>query len=102
MLSEDQTQQQIATGLVPDHHAPDPHGDHLLVLADGPTGYARLARALSLGHLAGEKSAPQFTLLDIADAMAGHGWVLTGCRKGRCRRHSSITGLQLLQSSSAG
>ena len=66
----------------PDHHAPDPHGDHLLVLADGPSGYARLARALSLGHLAGEKSAPQFTLLDIADAMSGHGWVLTGCRKG--------------------
>ena len=61
---------------------PDPHGDHLLVLADGPTGYARLARALSLGHLAGEKGAPQFTLLDVADAMAGHGWVLTGCRKG--------------------
>ena len=58
VLSEDDTRQQIATGLVPDHHAPDPHGDHLLVLADGPTGYARLARALSLGHLAGEKSAP--------------------------------------------
>ena len=52
------------------------------MLADGPTGYARLARALSLGHLAGEKSAPQFTLLDIADTIAGHGWVLTGCRKG--------------------
>ena len=52
------------------------------MLADGPAGYARLARALSLGHLAGEKGAPQFTLLDIADAMAGHGWVLTGCRKG--------------------
>ncbi len=82
VLSEDQTQQQIATGLVPDHHAPDPHGNHLLVIADGPTGYARLSRALSLGHLAGEKSAPQFTMLDIADAMAGHGWVLTGCRKG--------------------
>ena len=81
-LTEEQTQQQIATGLVPDHHAPDPHGDHLLVLADGPRGYGRLARALSLGHLAGEKSAPQFSLLDIAEAIAGHGWVLTGCRKG--------------------
>ena len=33
----------------------------------GPTGYARLARALSLGHLAGEKGAPQFTLADVAD-----------------------------------
>ena len=82
VLTEEQTQQQIATGLVPDSHAPDPHGDHLLVLADGPAGYARLARTLSLGHLAGEKSAPRFTLLDIADTMAGHGWVLTGCRKG--------------------
>ena len=51
-------------------------------LADGPTGYARLARALSLGHLAGEKGAPQFTLPDLADAGAGHWWVLTGCRKG--------------------
>ncbi|MGZ4771156.1 MAG: PHP domain-containing protein, partial [Ilumatobacteraceae bacterium] len=30
VLSEEQTQQQIATGLVPDHHAPDPHGNHLL------------------------------------------------------------------------
>jgi error-prone DNA polymerase len=81
-MREDDTQQQINTGLVPDHHAPDPHGDHLLVLADGPTGYGKLSRALSLGHLAGEKSAPQFTLLDIADAVAGHCWVLTGCRKG--------------------
>jgi error-prone DNA polymerase len=86
VLGEAETQQQINTGLVPDHHAPDPHGDHLLVLADGPTGYARLARALSLGHLAGEKSAPQFTVADIADAVAGHAWVLTGCRKGAVPR----------------
>jgi error-prone DNA polymerase len=55
---------QVATGQVPDSHAPDPHGQHLLVLADGPTGYARLARALSLGHLAGEKGAPQFAFAD--------------------------------------
>ncbi len=86
VLTEAETQQQINTGLVPDHHAPDPHGDHLLVLADGPTGYARLARALSLGHLAGEKSAPQFTVADIADAVAGDAWVLTGCRKGAVPR----------------
>jgi len=81
-LAEHATQHQIATGRVPDSHAPDPHGEHLLVLADGPTGYARLARALSLGHLAGEKGAPQFAFDDIAHAVAGHGWVLTGCRKG--------------------
>ena len=54
----------------------------LLVLADGPKGYAALARALSLGHLAGEKSAPRFTLPDLADAGRGNWWVLTGCRKG--------------------
>jgi error-prone DNA polymerase len=80
--SEAETERQVVTGRVPDSRVPDPHAEHLLVLADGPTGYARLARAISLGHLAGEKSAPQFTLDDIADAVAGHGWVLTGCRKG--------------------
>ena len=80
--SEAETQHQVHTGQVADSHAPDPHGQHLLVLAEGPTGYARLARALSGGHLAGEKGAPRFAFDDIADAMAGHGWVLTGCRKG--------------------
>ncbi len=80
--TEADTQRQVATGMLPDTHGPDPHGQHLVVLADGPTGYARLARALSLGHLAGEKGVPQFGLLDIADAVAGQGWVLTGCRKG--------------------
>jgi error-prone DNA polymerase len=73
-------QQQVATDA--ERHAPDPPGQHLLVIADGPTGYGRLARALSLGHLAGEKGSPQFTLPDLADTGAGHWWVLTGCRKG--------------------
>ncbi len=81
-LTEADTQAQVATGRVPDSHAPDPSGTHLLVLADGPDGYARLARALSLGHLAGEKGAPQFAFDDVAEVVAGHGWVLTGCRKG--------------------
>jgi error-prone DNA polymerase len=81
-LAESDTRTQVATGRLPDAHAPDPHGEHLVVLADGPGGYARLSRALSLGHLAGEKGAPQFTLADIADTLAGHAWVLTGCRKG--------------------
>ena len=53
-----------------------------MLLADGPAGYGRLARTLSLGHLAGEKGAPQFTLADVADGVAGHAWALTGCRKG--------------------
>ena len=33
---EDETLTQVATGRVPDSHAPDPHGEHLLLLADGP------------------------------------------------------------------
>ncbi len=80
--TEADTQQQVATGLLPDTHAPDPAGRHLVVLADGPDGYGRLARALSLGHLAGEKGVPLFGLPDLADAVTGHAWVLTGCRKG--------------------
>lgn len=79
---EADTLQQIDTGLVPDAHAPDPAGTHLLVLADGVDGYGRLSRALSVGHLAGEKGAPQFAFDDLADALSGHAWVLTGCRKG--------------------
>ena len=80
--SEADTQQQIDTGLVSDAHAPDPAGTHLLVLADGVVGYGRLSRALSIGHLAGEKGAPQFAFDDLADGLSGHAWVLTGCRKG--------------------
>ncbi|MEY4174760.1 MAG: error-prone polymerase, partial [Actinomycetota bacterium] len=80
--TEADTQQQVATGLLPDTHAPDRSGRHLVVLADGPDGYGRLARALSLGHLAGEKGVPMFGLPDLADAVAGRAWVLTGCRKG--------------------
>ncbi len=80
--SEADTVRQVRVASDDQRHAPDPHGRHLLVLADGPTGYARLARALSLGHLAGEKGSPQFSLGDLADTGAGHWWVLTGCRKG--------------------
>ena len=80
--TEAETLTQVATGHVPDATAPDPHGEHLLLIADGPSGYAKLARAISLGHLAGEKSAPQFTLADVAGVVAGDTWALTGCRKG--------------------
>lgn len=80
--SEAHTQRQVRVASDEQRHEPDPHGHHLLVLADGPDGYARLARALSLGHLAGEKGSPQFALGDLADTAAGRWWVLTGCRKG--------------------
>ncbi|MEY2756060.1 MAG: Error-prone polymerase, partial [Actinomycetota bacterium] len=80
--TEAETLHQVDTGLLADTHAPDPHGAHVLLLADGPEGYARVSRALSLGHLAGEKGVPVFGLDDLADAVAGRAWVLTGCRKG--------------------
>jgi error-prone DNA polymerase len=83
-----------------DANQPDPPGEHLVVLADGPVGYARLARAVSAGQLAGEKGAPRFSLagLDAAtragvhlngyrDAAVNDSWfVLTGCRKGAVPR----------------
>ena len=80
--SEADTLAQVPTGMVPDSHSPDPAGTHLVVLADGPSGYAQLSRVLSTGHLAGEKGAPQFAFGDLADTLAGHIWALTGCRKG--------------------
>ncbi|MET0913944.1 MAG: error-prone DNA polymerase, partial [Acidimicrobiales bacterium] len=57
-------------------------GRHLIALADGPAGYARLARAISLGQLAGEKGAPRFDLDELAATGRGHWWVVTACRKG--------------------
>lgn len=65
----------------------DPSGDHLVVLARGPEGYSRLARALSTAQLAGRKGAPRIGLEELADlsgaADGARDWVvLTGCRKG--------------------
>ena len=38
---------------------PDPHGEHLAVIARDPEGYARLSRAIAEAHLAGkEKGRP--------------------------------------------
>jgi len=74
----------------------DPPGEHLVVLAEGPIGHSRLARAISAAQLAGEKGAPRSSLADLATAScapvflngnetsrANDAWfVLTGCRKG--------------------
>ena len=76
--------------------AADPPGEHLLVLAQGPVGHARLSRAISAGQLAGEKGSPRFTLETLAadarvavhlagarpSAINDSWFVLTGCRKG--------------------
>lgn len=53
-------------------------GDRIVLLADGPVGYARLARALSYGLLAGAKGEPQHHLENIAEQVRGVSWVLTG------------------------
>src|SRR3954462_14912089 len=64
----------------PQNGEADPEGHHLVVLADGPDGYASLATTISKGQMAGEKGAPRFDLDDLA--AAGPWVVLTGCRKG--------------------
>ena len=80
--SEVATVAQVVQRRSPPIPQPDPPGSHLVVLADGPEGYARLSRALSLGHLAGEKGVPRFGVADLASVGDGRWWVLTGCRKG--------------------
>ncbi len=63
----------------------DPAGEHLLVLARNPQGYAKLGRAISEAQMAGEKGAPRIEfprLVEIGGVGTGDDWlVLTGCRK---------------------
>src|SRR5690606_2524571 len=61
----------------------DPGGTHLLVLAQGPEGYQRLAAAITEAQLAGgEKGRPVYDVEQLAGASGGHWVILTGCRKG--------------------
>ena len=67
----------------PQNGEPDPVGAHLLALARGPEGYARLSRVIAEAQLAGgEKGRPIYDLEKAADELRGHVLVLTGCRKG--------------------
>jgi error-prone DNA polymerase len=79
----------------PSSGLPDPVGEHLVVLAEGPLGYARLARTVSEAQMQGRKGAPCLTFDALADAArapvhrypqespVNDAWfVLTGCRKG--------------------
>jgi len=59
----------------------DAPGEHLVVLAEGPPGYAALSQAITDAQLAGAKEAPRTTLEELA-GRAGSWFVLTGCRKG--------------------
>ncbi|RSD14355.1 error-prone DNA polymerase [Amycolatopsis eburnea] len=66
---------------------PDPKGSHLLVIARQQDGYHRLCRVISRAQLAGgAKGRPVYDLDELADELAGHVIVLTGCRKGAVRR----------------
>ena len=62
----------------------DRPGAHLLILAEGVSGYAALSRSISEAQMRGSKGAPVATLSDLAASpAAGSSWfVLTGCRKG--------------------
>ena len=53
---------------------PDPAGEHLVVLARGPEGYARLSRAISEAQMAGAKGAPRGELGRLAGLHGGTGW----------------------------
>ncbi|MEV0129968.1 error-prone DNA polymerase [Dactylosporangium sp. NPDC050688] len=67
----------------PQQGEPDPQGRHLLVLARGPEGYARLSRTISEAHLrGGEKGRPVYDLDEVAATLRDHALILTGCRKG--------------------
>ncbi len=62
----------------------DPPGEHLLVLARNPAGYASLCRAISQAQLrGGAKGRPVYELTELAELAAGNWQILTGCRKGR-------------------
>lgn len=79
---------ELSLGLdAPQRGAPDPIGDHLLVIADGLEGYHRLSGAMTAAHLrGGEKGRPVYDLDELAAAADGHWTILTGCRKGGVRR----------------
>ncbi|HWS36402.1 MAG TPA: error-prone DNA polymerase [Actinoplanes sp.] len=76
---------ELSLGLTrPRSGEPDPAGPHLLALAHGHEGYARLARVISEAQLrGGEKGRPDYGSLErVAESLRDHVLVLTGCRKG--------------------
>ncbi|WP_305786300.1 error-prone DNA polymerase [Symbioplanes lichenis] len=76
---------ELSLGLTkPQNGAADPEGTHLLALAHGTEGYARLARTISRAQLdGGEKGRPAYkSLEELAEVLRDHVLVLTGCRKG--------------------
>ncbi|WP_062213582.1 error-prone DNA polymerase [Demequina oxidasica] len=82
---------------------PDPRSSHLVVLARGPAGYARLSHAIGMAHLAtAEKGLARYTLESLAETGDGEFLVLTGCRKGNVRRALSGMGVPGAQGALGG
>jgi error-prone DNA polymerase len=68
----------------PQNGEPDPVGRHLLVLARGLEGYARLSRTIAKAQMrGGEKGKPVYEMDELSALLCGHVQVLTGCRKGQ-------------------
>jgi error-prone DNA polymerase len=86
----------------PQNGMPDPVGDHLLVLARRPEGYARMCRTITSGYLREDgapvagavKGRPRYDLDGVAAQAGDHWLVLTGCRKGAVRRALENDGAQ--------
>lgn len=61
----------------------DPAGEHIVLLARNPKGYAELSSLLTRGHMdAGEKGHFMLSYDAVAEASTGNFFLLTGCRKG--------------------
>ncbi|NBO55126.1 MAG: PHP domain-containing protein, partial [Actinobacteria bacterium] len=61
-------------------------GGNVVLLARGPSGYARLSRAISVAQLAGSKGAPKFSLHMLAEECRGYVGVLTAADDGAAVR----------------
>jgi len=65
----------------------DPPGQHLLVLARNPDGYASLCRAIGQAQLrGGAKGRPVYDIDELAQLHDDNWLILTGCRKGLVRQ----------------
>ncbi|GAA0803483.1 error-prone DNA polymerase [Spirilliplanes yamanashiensis] len=87
---------ELSLGLTaPQNGVPDPEGEHLLVLAHGHEGYARVARTVSQAQLrGGEKGRPDYDGIEaVAGILRDHVLVLTGCRKGSVPRALAAGGV---------
>ena len=61
-------------------------GSHLVLLADGPEGYAALCRCLTAAHLGSDRQEPRLSLEVLEKEAPGRLIGLSGCRRGRVPR----------------